>query len=135
MKSGATKINCLCSTPRQRGIESISTQPAHHGAHQDGVLPENAGLFLRHICKVAGIERKQLAYLMRVSDTIVDRWFSGERSDPLDRAREFCAKLTAVKRADLIPHVLAWIAGQDFDGRVLTPDENAALKKLMGVQS
>lgn len=110
--------------------------PSTPSAHHDGGPAENVALYFRLICKRAGIERKQLAYLMRVSDTTVDRWMSGERSDPLERAREFCSKLLQLKRPDLIVEILVFIAGgQDFDGRILTPDENAALKKLMGVQS
>jgi transcriptional regulator with XRE-family HTH domain len=91
-----------------------------------GVQP----LFFHHLCKSAEISRKQVAYKLRVSKTLVDQWMSGEKHDPLSRAREVCAMFARQGRHDLVTHALAFIAGAEFGGTVLSESQTEALRQL-----
>lgn len=125
MNDASARKNLPPGTPRQRSIESVNTLPAHHG----GVLVADGGDYFRWVLKTAGIERKQLAHAMRVNDTTVDRWCSGERDNPIERAREICAEI-AKKNPTLIGMILLHIAGDGFDGLILDPAKKAAVSEL-----
>jgi len=77
--------------------------------------------------KCAGLTRKEIQYDFRVSKTLVDGWLNGNKIDPLTRARDVVDRIRQEHRADLIPNVLAYIAGAG-DCTVLTAEQTAALK-------
>lgn len=77
-------------------------------------------LFFRAMIKAARIERKELAYDLRVSKTLVDGWFSGEKNNPFTQARRLVKVFLGKRCTDLLPAILIYIAGQDnFDGAVM----------------
>lgn len=96
--------------------------------------PAIAGYF-RLAVAVSGLTQKEVATAGRVNDTTCEGWMNGSRPDPLTRAREMFAALTR-RNKSIGPNILAYIAGgDDFDGRVLTPEQHDALKTLaMAVQ-
>lgn len=88
-------------------------------------------LFFVAMAKAAGLSRKEFQYDLRVSKTLVDQWFAGEKKDPLVRARDLVALFVGRRRGDLVATILAYIAGgDDFDGRILTAEQVEALRKL-----
>ncbi len=91
-------------------------------------------VLLNVLIKAADITRKELARTMNVSDTTVDKWMTGELADPLNRARDVVAMFSKRKRSDLVLAMLAYMAGgDDFDGRVISAEDVAALKVLAKV--
>lgn len=93
-------------------------------AHQEGVPVT----FFRHMAEIARISRKEFALDCRVSDTLVDGWFTGEKNDPFTQAKKALTLYQRIDRQWLIPGILAWIAGGDsFDGRILSKEQNDAL--------
>lgn len=87
---------------------------AHVLANDDSVLNDGA-LFWTHVSKVAGIGRKEWAYDLEVSKTLIDFYFSGERNNPFTQARK-AAAVVAGKRLDMLPVILCYVAGiEDFD--------------------
>jgi hypothetical protein len=93
---------------------------------------KSGGTFFALLIKAAGITRKELQYDLRLSKTYVDLIMSGDKHDPLSRSRDVCRMLARRGRGDLIPHALVHIAGgDDFDGRVLTAEQNALLKQMV----
>jgi len=90
-------------------------------------------LFLLAMAKAAGLTRKDFQYEMRVSKTLVDDWFSGKKHDPLRRARDLVALFRAEKKIWLIPTILEYVAGSEFNGAVLNSEEREALRKLARV--
>lgn len=114
------------ATPEK--LPPVSPPPNPPAAHHGG------GLFFRTLVKASGITRKELQYDLRWSKTYVDMILSGEKNDPLEQARKFCALLLQRSRMDLVAATLVHIAGGDsFDGRVLTPEQVDALKELAKV--
>jgi len=86
---------------------------SHHGGGQ--------ALFFPLMVKAAGITRKALQYDLRWSKTYVDMIMSGEKNDPLEQARKFCAMLRELGRTDLLAATSVHVdGGDDFDGRALT---------------
>lgn len=125
MKEATARKNLLPGTPRAHHLSDDDTlSEPYRGVEAD------AALFFRHINKAAGIERKQIAHGMQVNDTTVDRWCSGERGNPVERARNFCQMLRDRKRHDLIVAVLLWIAGGEFEGTVLSESQTEALRQI-----
>ena len=92
-------------------------------------LDSEQPIFFHHIMKCAGLTRKEIQYDLRVSKTLVDGWLNGNKIDPLTRARDVVDRIRQEHRADLIPDVLAYIAGAG-DCTVLTVEQTAALKVL-----
>jgi len=86
--------------------------------HIDG--GDDPNLFFRSMCKAAGISRKELAYDLRISKSLVDMWFTGDRNDPLKQARNAVRVFLDKGRGDLLPAILIYVAGgEEFDGVVL----------------
>lgn len=120
-KLAAAKLKPPASPPSQPPACPL---PAHQGG----------GLFFPLMVKAAGITRKELQYDLRWSKTYVDMIMSGEKNDPLEQARKFCAILTQRNRMDLVASAIVFIAGgDDFDGRVLTALQVEALRELAKV--
>jgi len=92
-------------------------------------LDSEQPIFFHHIMKCAGLTRKEIQYGLRVSKTLVDGWLNGNKIDPLTRARDVVERIRQERRADLIPQVLAYIAGVG-DCTVLSAEQTAALKVL-----
>jgi hypothetical protein len=104
--------------------------PATHlPTNVDGGLEIQVPGFFSHIIKSAGITKKEIQFDLRVSQTLVDLWKSGERIDPLTRALECVEMFRRKGRADLVPTILIYIAGA-FDGRILTAQQTDALREL-----
>ena len=119
--------------PESEAATHLVSKPAHivpNATHlvrwQDNPDP----VFLVHMVKAAGITRKQLYLGMKVSKTQSDMWLSGQRHDPIWRARKLCDLFREMKRSDLIVHVLAYVAGSDFGGAVLSEEDTEALRRL-----
>ena len=124
------------------------TGPSTHSAHYvppdstlpsnlDGVPSEADPLFFCHIAKCAKLTRKDIQYGMRVSKTTVDNWFSGKQYGPLKRARDFVELCRDEKQFWVIPIILEYVAGSDFNGAVLNEEQRAALMvlaKALGAQ-
>ena len=107
----------------QRHSQPLCPPLANHGGGER--------VFLLHLIKAAGITRKELAFELRWSKTYVDGILNGEKNDPIEQSRKICVLFAARKRTDLIAALLAHIAGDDdFDGRVLTAEQNVLLKNL-----
>ena len=115
------------------------TPSSHHVPPSDHLLgvqdePDQPDpLFLLAMAKAAGLTRKDFQYEMRVSKTLVDDWFSGKKHDPLRRARDLVALFRAEKKIWLIPTILEYVAGSEFNGAVLNSEEREALRKLARV--
>lgn len=75
----------------------IKTPPEHPELHQDGV---GATSFLSHVAKQVG-GRKQLAYLLRVSESLIDQRISGVKDDPMVQCKKMMLALVAHGRPDL----------------------------------
>ncbi len=119
MNLAGKKIIPLASTPG-------SQPPAHQGGEQ--------GLFFGLMVRASGITRKELAHLFGWSKTYIDLLMNGEKNDPLEQARKLCAEFYRRGRGDLVPAILVYVAGgDDFDGRVLTPEQVQAIRELAKV--
>lgn len=114
------------STPSGCALGGLDALGNISSGHSLGVEP----LFFHHLCKAAGFARKQVAYRLRVSKTLVDQWMSGEKHDPLMRARITCAMFAGARRHDLVVEALTFIAGGNFEGSVLTAEQTEALRQL-----
>lgn len=107
---------------------------AHLKAPPTQPSTNHGGGFFALMVKAAGYTRKELSYDLRWSDTYIDGILSGEKNNPVEQARKFCDGLRARKRMDLVAATIVHIAGgDDFDGRVLTAEQTAALRKLAEV--
>lgn len=107
----------------------------HQGTHDDsGHEDDGQGPFMALMRTSAGITRKELMYELGWSKTYIDGILSGEKNDPVEQTRKFCLLLRRARRTDLVAALMVHVAGgDDFDGRVLTPDQVEALKQLAKV--
>jgi hypothetical protein len=87
-------------------------------------------LFLVHIAKIARLTVKDFQDELRVNKTTAYAWFNGVKKHPLKRARD-CVEMIR-RRGELwvIPSVLEYVAGSNFDGAVLTVEQTEALRQL-----
>ena len=106
---------------------SMSTPPTHPPADPVSVLVDDSGMFFLHIAKQVG--RKPFYLGLRISKSFVDQWCSGEKRDVFTAAKRACEIVREERRGDLIPTILAYIAGAD-DCTVLTAEQTEALKIL-----
>lgn len=124
------------ATKKTPGRTQGSARPEHY-VRPEGVLPEHvdsvqevatddATAFLLLMADAANLQRKDFQYGMSVSKELVKMWFEGIRRNPLKAARD-CVALFPVR---LRPTILEYIAGSDFDGTVLTNEEQQALMVL-----
>lgn len=125
-KLAAAKLKTPACPPSAHHVPANETPSSHIDGGPDP-------LFLVHIAKCGGMTRKEFQYGMRVSKTLVDDWFSGKKHDPLRRARDLVALFRADGKLWLIPPILQYVAGDNFDGTVLTAEETAALHALAKV--
>ena len=103
----------------------MSTPPAHPVGVLD--LSPMTPMFFYHIAKQVG--RKPFYLGMRISKSFVDQWCSGEKRDVFTAAKKACEIVREERRGDLIPSILAYIAGAD-DCAVLNAEQVEALKTL-----
>jgi hypothetical protein len=103
----------------------INTPPTH----LLGVLELSPGMpmFFLHIAKQVG--RKPFYLGLKISKSLVDQWCSGEKRDVFTAAKKACAIVREERRGDLIPAILAYIAGAD-DCAVLNAEQTEALRVL-----
>jgi len=126
MMSATREKNGLINTP-SRGTDSgadsaLSEKLAHRPAYHDG---ETA---LSGIAKIAG--RKQLAYDLRISKSLLDQMLSGEKLDPIVRARRIV--MAAVK---YLGEAAALNIGRqlmrDLDAAVITSEQLRVIKEII----
>jgi hypothetical protein len=126
---------------RKLGVQTLKTPsstPSTHHVSPDGAPSSHLHgvpdpIFLVHTAKAGGITRKEFQYGMRVSKTLVDDWFSGKKHDPLRRARDLVSLFRAGGKIWLIPSILEYIAGSEFEGSILTAEQQHALMVLAKV--
>ena len=88
-------------------IEDSATNSRAHGITNI----DRGQTFFKHIKDAAQITKKEWVFEMRVSDTIVDRWISGEQDDPFERSAKAIGLLLKKGRADLAHMALKRVAG------------------------
>lgn len=112
---------------------------AHHVARQGSGQPvdeetweetvDTAGSFFSLSRKVCGFTKKDLIFELRWSKTYIDGILSGKKNDFLEQTRKYLAMMRKRKRMDMVAATLVHVAGgDDFDGRVLTAEQNQKLK-------
>lgn len=123
MKLGSPKLKAPATQPRRQ-------LPTNDGGWHEN---EDAGQepFMALMRTAAGITRKELQYELRWSDTYIDGILNGSKNDPIEQTRKFCRMLLQRKRMDLVAAVAVHVCGgDDFDGRILTPEQNEALEQI-----
>lgn len=128
MKLAAKSLKPPASTPSSHHVPPDCPLPLPISSGIDG-----DPLFFEHISKAAKLTRKDIQFHMRVSKTTTDNWFSGKQRGPLKAARDYVTMCRIENALWVIPTILEYIAGSDFDGAVLTPEERAAIKTLARV--
>ena len=75
------------------------------------VANSDGASFFRHLSQVAGITKKEWSYDLRISDTMIDGYYSGGKIDPISRACDVVNGFIKKGRKDLVPAILTKIAG------------------------
>jgi len=122
MKSPATKMIPPRITPPVPHVPADST-PA---VGLDGELDSDT-LFLLSAAKAGNFTAKDFQFVLRVNKTTAYSWFNGSKKHPLKRARDVVTMFREAGKLWLIPSILEYIAGSDFDGAILTAEEQHAL--------
>ncbi len=105
--------------------KTLKTPPTNPELHQEGVAVTS---LLSHIAKQVG-GRKQLAYILRVSESLIDQQISGVKDDPMMRCKKMMRALVASGRPDFALAVAEDVASE-INAVVFTADQLRALRAL-----
>lgn len=133
MEENLISLESFMKYTTDENLPQISTPDSTPRAHPVGaqnpqlstLQSEAFDMFFRHITKMIG--RKPFYLGLRVSKSLVDQWCAGEKRDVFTAAKRACQIVREERRADLIPAILAYIAGAD-DCLVLTAEQAEALR-------
>lgn len=103
----------------------IKTPPTHPELHQHGVVDGN---FLSHVAKQVG-GRKQLAYILRVSESLIDQRISGAKADPMRQCKKMMRALVEHGRPDFAFAIVEDVASE-IKAVVFTAEQFRALGVL-----
>jgi hypothetical protein len=118
--SALTKQHVL--DPRQLSEQLGSVPLEIEDENPQEIATDSDVAFLIMLAQMGGLQRKDFQFGMRVSKELVKLWFEGQRRNPLKSARD-CVALFPTR---LIPTILEYIAGSNFDGGVLTAEQQQA---------
>lgn len=105
--------------------KTLKTPSPNPALHQDGIV---APSLLSHIAKQVG-GRKQLAYILRVSESLIDQQISGVKDDPMMRCKKMMRALVACGRPDFALAVAEDVASE-INAVVFTAEQLRALRAL-----
>lgn len=126
MKSPARKKFTPSSTPPVPRVLTDSTllEPLDGGIDADL-------LFLWHVAKLAKLTAKDFQAVLKVNKTTAYSWFNGNKPHPFRRARQAVGMFREKEGAGwIIPSILEYIAGSNFDGAVLNAEATEHLREL-----
>lgn len=125
------KLSAWKKKPLPGTLSSENGALSEHLDSTQEVANDSDTAFWLHMADVGSLTRKDFQYGMRVSKELVKMWFTGERNNPLKRARACVAVYVQGGATHCVPTILQYIAGDDFTGMVLNDEERAALMKLV----